>query len=127
MGLLEVWSGQYAVAKSARNYIDAENIISDANKIKSQLEELSFLSSNIEKVCSDLNGEALSVDGKDMSGNVSFAIEYILNEKNTQISFLDETIQRAEDLYNQYQEDLNNQAKYENERKKAEIEKTGSN
>ena len=38
MNLTGVWSGNYVTAKSARNYIDAENIIKDANKIKKELE-----------------------------------------------------------------------------------------
>ena len=123
MNLLGVWRGTYATAKSARNYIDAENIIRDANKIKTQLEEVSALSNNVQNVCSDLTADVLSIDGKDMSENVDYAIQYILETKNTQVSYLDEIIQRAVAIYNEYQEELNNQAKYENEMKKAESQR----
>lgn len=125
MNLLGVWRGTYATAKSARNYIDAENIIRDANKIKTQLEEVSALSNNVQNVCSDLTADVLSIDGKDMSENVDYAIQYILETKNTQVSYLDEIIQRAVAIYNEYQEELNNQAKYENEMKKAESQRVG--
>ena len=125
MGLLGVWSGSYVTAKSARNYIDAENIITDASKIKSQLEEVTSLVNNVQKVCSDLTADVLSIDGQDMSGNVDYATQYILETKNANISCLDEIIQRAIAIYNEYQDELNTQAQYEDERKRAENQRTG--
>ena len=37
MSLMAQWSGNYVTAKSARTYIEAESIISDANKIKGEI------------------------------------------------------------------------------------------
>ena len=44
MALLEKYRGTYETAQSAANYIDADGIIKNANKIKAELEEFNNLS-----------------------------------------------------------------------------------
>lgn len=116
MGLLGVWKGTYVTAKCAKDYIDAEGIISDANNIKKQLNEIDNLVRNINNSASDLTRDVLSVDDKDMSGNVEYTIEYINNVKVADCSCLDEIIQRATTLYNEKQEEYNSNAQSEDRR-----------
>lgn len=124
MNLVGVWRGSYVTAKSARNYIDAENIIKDAYKLKKYLEEIDSLTASITRVGSELTKDVLYVDGKDMSGNVDYTIQFINDTKNAQISYLDEIIQRAVSMYNETQEELNKQAQYE-DRKQREKNQNG--
>lgn len=113
MGLLGVWSGSYVTAESARNYIDAENIISDANKIKKELEEMDNLVRDVKKSGSELTKEVLSVDGMDMSATIDETNLFISNTKTNQYALLDEIIARATSEYNEKQEELNRHAQYE--------------
>ncbi|MBQ8534265.1 MAG: hypothetical protein IJ463_01115 [Bacilli bacterium] len=128
MSLTGVWSGTYVTAKSARNYIDAENIIKDANKIKKELEEIDNLVRDVKKSGSELTREVLLVDDKDMSGNLDETTQFITDTKGNQYAILDEIISRATTFYNEKQEELNRQAQYENqkaaERAKAQANRT---
>lgn len=116
MGLLEVWRGTYVTAKSASTYIDAENIISDANKIKHQLEELTNLARNVKNTGSELTPEVLSFDGTSMVETVDFTVQFVENNKVTQDGYLDEIIQNATNLYNEKQNEFNEQAQREDRR-----------
>ena len=110
------WSGNYVTAESARKYIEAESIISDANKIKGELEELEYLVRDVKRAGSELTREVLLIDDKDMSGNVDETTQYITDTKASQIALLDEVISRATMMYNEKQEELNRQAQYEDQK-----------
>ncbi len=116
MGLVGVWHGTYVSAKNARTYIDAENIISDANKIKTLLSEVDNLSKSIYNSGSELTNEVLFIDDKDMSGEVGYTTQFISESKTAQVGLLDEIIQRATQLYNEKQEEYNMQAQAEDRR-----------
>ena len=116
MSLMAHWSGNYVTAKSARTFIEAESIISDANKIKGELEELEYLVRDVKRAGSELTREALLIDDKDMSGNVDETTQYITDTKASQIALLDEVISRATMMYNEKQEELNRQAQYEDQK-----------
>ena len=116
MSLMAQWSGNYVTAESARKYIEAESIISDANKIKGELEELEYLVRDVKRAGSELTREALLIDDKDMSGNVDETTQYITDTKASQIALLDEVISRATMMYNEKQEELNRQAQYEDQK-----------
>ena len=124
MGLLGVWSGSYVTAKSARNYIDAENIINDANKIKKELEEIDRLVRDVKKSGSELTKDVLMIDNSDMSGNVEETTTFITNTKETQCAILDEIIARATAEYNEKQEELNKQAQYEDNKAREKAKMT---
>ena len=124
MGLLGVWSGSYVTAKSARNYIDAENIINDANKIKKELEEIDRLVRDVKKSGSELTKDVLMIDNSDMSGNVEETTIFITNTKETQCAILDEIIARATAEYNEKQEELNKQAQYEDNKAREKAKMT---
>lgn len=116
MSLMAQWSGNYVTAKSARTFIEAESIISDANKIKGELEELEYLVRDVKRAGSELTREVLLIDDKDMSGNVDETTQYITDTKASQIALLDEIISRATMMYNEKQEELNRQAQYEDQK-----------
>lgn len=116
MSLMAQWSGNYVTAESARKYIEAESIISDANKIKGELEELEYLVRDVKRAGSELTREVLLIDDKDMSGNVDETTQYITDTKASQIALLDEVISRATMMYNEKQEELNRQAQYEDQK-----------
>lgn len=116
MSLMAQWSGNYVTAKSARTFIEAESIISDANKIKGELEELEYLVRDVKRAGSELTREVLLIDDKDMSGNVDETTQYITDTKASQIALLDEVISRATMMYNEKQEELNRQAQYEDQK-----------
>lgn len=116
MSLMAQWSGNYVTAKSARTFIEAESIISDANKIKGELEELEYLVRDVKRAGSELTREVLFIDDKDMSGNVDEATQFITDTKANQIALLDEVISRATMMYNEKQEELNRQAQYEDQK-----------
>lgn len=119
MSLMAQWSGNYVTAESARNYIEAESIISDANKIKSELEEINNLVRDVKKSGSELTRQVLLIDDKDMSGNIDYTTQFISDTKSNQDALLNEIIARATSLYNEKQEELNRKAQYE-EQKAAE-------
>lgn len=116
MSLMAQWSGNYVTAKSARTYIEAEGIISDANKIKVELEELDYLVRDVKRSGSELTREVLLIDDKDMSGNIDETTQFITDTKSNQVALLDEIISRATMLYNEKQEELNRQAQYEDQK-----------
>ena len=116
MSLMAQWSGNYVTAESARKYIEAESIISDANKIKGELEELEYLVRDVKRAGSELTREVLLIDDKDMSGNVDETTQYITDTKASQIALLDEVVSRATMMYNEKQEELNRQAQYEDQK-----------
>ena len=107
MSLMAQWSGNYVTAKSARTFIEAEGIISDANKIKGELEELDHLVRDVKRSGSELTREVLLIDDKDMSGNIDETTQFITDTKSNQVALLDEIISRATMLYNEKQEELN--------------------
>ena len=113
---MEQWSGNYVTEKSARTYIEAEGIISDANKIKVELEELDYLVRDVKRSGSELTREVLLIDDKDMSGNIDETTQFITDTKSNQVALLDEIISRATMLYNEKQEELNRQAQYEDQK-----------
>lgn len=123
MGLLGVWQGTYVTARSATEYIDAPNIISDANKIKGHLDEIDYLVKNVESSGSELTREVLLIDDKDMSGNVEYTASFIKDTKTSQIGVLNQIIQNATTLYNEKQEEFNRQAQAEDNRIRAEMER----
>ena len=100
MGLLGVWHGTYVTARSASEYIDAENIIGDANKIKGHLDEIDYLVKSVESSGSELTREVLLIDDKDMSGNVEYTTGFIKDTKTSQVGVLNQIIQNATNLYN---------------------------
>ena len=116
MSLMAQWSGNYVTAKSARIYIEADSIISDANKIKSELEEIEHLVRDVKRSGSELTREVLLIDDKDMSGNINETTQFISDTKANQVAILDEVISRATMLYNEKQEELNRQAQYEDQK-----------
>ena len=123
MGLLGVWHGTYVTAKSASEYIDAENIIGDANKIKGHLDEIDYLVKSVESSGSELTREVLLIDDKDMSGNVEYTTGFIKDTKTSQVGVLNQIIQNATNLYNEKQEEFNRQAQAEDNRIRAEMER----
>lgn len=123
MGLLGVWQGTYVTARSATEYIDAPNIISDANKIKGHLDEIDYLVKSVESSGSELTREVLLIDDKDMSGNVEYTASFIKDTKTTQVGALNQIIQNATTLYNEKQEEFNRQAQAEDNRIRAEMER----
>lgn len=116
MSLMAQWSGNYVTAKSARIYIEADSIISDANKIKGELEEIEHLVRDVKRSGSELTREVLLIDDKDMSGNINETTQFISDTKANQVALLDEVISRATMLYNEKQEELNRQAQYEDQK-----------
>ena len=116
MSLMAQWSGNYVTAKSARIYIEADSIISDANKIKGELEEIEHLVRDVKRAGSELTREVLLIDDKDMSGNINETTQFISDTKANQVAILDEVISRATMLYNEKQEELNRQAQYEDQK-----------
>lgn len=116
MSLMAQWSGNYVTAKSARIYIEADSIISDANKIKGELEEIEHLVRDVKRAGSELTREVLLIDDKDMSGNINETTQFISDTKANQVALLDEVISRATMLYNEKQEELNRQAQYEDQK-----------
>lgn len=116
MSLMAQWSGNYVTAESARKYIEAESIISDANKIKGELEELDHLVRDVKKSGSELTRQVLLIDDKDMSGNIDETTQFITDTKSNQVALLDEIISRATMLYNEKQEELNRIAQYEDQK-----------
>jgi hypothetical protein len=123
MGLLGVWQGTYVTARSATEYIDAPNIISDANKIKGHLDEIDYLVKSVESSGSELTREVLLIDDKDMSGNVEYTASFIKDTKTSQVGALNQIIQNATTLYNEKQEEFNRQAQAEDNRIRAEMER----
>ena len=123
MGLLGVWHGTYVTARSASEYIDAENIIGDANKIKGHLDEIDYLVKSVESSGSELTREVLLIDDKDMSGNVEYTASFIKDTKTSQVGALNQIIQNATTLYNEKQEEFNRQAQAEDNRIRAEMER----
>lgn len=123
MGLLGVWHGTYVTARSASEYIDAENIIGDANKIKGHLDEIDYLVKSVESSGSELTREVLLIDDKDMSGNVEYTTGFIKDTKTSQVGVLNQIIQNATNLYNEKQEEFNRQAQAEDNRIRAEMER----
>lgn len=123
MGLLGVWQGTYVTARSATEYIDAPNIISDANKIKGHLDEIDHLVRSVESSGSELTREVLLIDDKDMSGNVEYTASFIKDTKTSQVGALNQIIQNATTLYNEKQEEFNRQAQAEDNRIRAEMER----
>ena len=123
MGLLGVWQGNYVTARSATEYIDAPNIISDANKIKGHLDEIDYLVKSVESSGSELTREVLLIDDKDMSGNVEYTASFIKDTKTSQVGALNQIIQNATTLYNEKQEEFNRQAQAEDNRIRAEMER----
>lgn len=123
MGLLGVWHGTYVTARAASEYIDAENIIGDANKIKGHLDEIDYLVKSVESSGSELTREVLLIDDKDMSGNVEYTTGFIKDTKTSQVGVLNQIIQNATNLYNEKQEEFNRQAQIEDNRIRAEMER----
>ena len=123
MGLLSVWHGKYVTARCARDYIDAEGIIKDANSLKSQLNEIDELLRSFNNSASELTREVLLVDDKDMSGSVEYTAQFIFDNKMSQCYFLDDIIQKATAIYNEKQEEYNRIAQSE-ERRIAEQKST---
>ena len=123
MGLLGVWQGTYVTARSATEYIDAPNIISDANKIKGHLDEIDYLVKSVESSGSELTREVLLIDDLDMSGNVEYTASFIKDTKTSQVGALNQIIQNATTLYNEKQEEFNRQAQAEDNRIRAEMER----
>ena len=116
MGLLSVWHGNYVTARCARDYIDAEGIISDANGLKGQLNEIDNLLRSFNNSASELTKDVLLIDDKDMSGSVEYTAQFIADTKMSQFDFLDAIIQRATALYNEKQEEFNRIAQLEDRR-----------
>ena len=116
MSLMAQWSGNYVTAKSARIYIEADSIISDANKIKGELEEIEHLVRDVKRAGSELTREVLLIDDKDMSGNINETTQFISDTKANQVALLDDVISRATMLYNEKREELNRQAQYEDQK-----------
>ena len=116
MGLLSVWHGNYVTARCAREYIDAEGIISDANGLKGQLNEIDNLLRSFNNSASELTKDVLLIDDKDMSGSVEYTAQFIADTKMSQFDFLDAIIQRATALYNEKQEEFNRIAQMEDRR-----------
>lgn len=126
MSLMAQWRGNYVTAESARNYIEAESIIGDANKIKGELDEIDNLVRDVKRSGSELTRQVLLIDDKDMSGNIDETTQFITDTKSSQIALLDEIISRATMMYNEKQEELNRQAQYEDQKaaEKAKAKKT---
>lgn len=115
MGLTERYIGRYVSADPASNYIDAKGIIDAANKIKSELEEFSNLSSDVRTAGTDLNANTLSVDGSDFSPIVDEVATMITTQYTTMLGNLDSIIAAAESTYNAKQEQYNETARYQDQ------------
>ena len=76
-------------------YIDAEGIISDANGLKGQLNEIDNLLRSFNNSASELTKDVLLIDDKDMSGTVEYTAQFIADTKMSQFNFLDAIIQSS--------------------------------
>lgn len=129
MALLEKYRGTYETAQSAANYIDADGIIKNANKIKAELEEFNNLSTDVKTAGSDLNADTMYIDGLDCTGMVDKVATGITNSYTSMVANLDEIIAVAEKIYNAKQEEYNQTARYrdQQEKERRAAESSGTN
>ena len=122
MGLLEPYRGTYCSASSASEKIDVQAILAGCDAVDAEANHISEYAGNLSDYSSQLDANALSVDGKTM---ISTANEYWENINNVESEIINTTAyirEAAEAVYNQIQEQMNQEAhardEYEYNRRK---------
>jgi len=108
--LLEPYVGNFAKADSASSKLDINTILAGCDAVESETPAIYNLANNVNDCAADLNADALSVDGKTITGTVD---EYVqgISGVQTNINNAAEQIRDASiNAYNQIQQQMNDEA-----------------
>ena len=109
-GLLEPYVGNFVRADSASNRLDIDSILAGCNAVESETPTINNLANGISDCASELNADALSIDGKTVMGTVDEYVQGIANLHTSINNAVDEIRQRSINVYNQLQQQLNEDA-----------------
>lgn len=115
MGLLQPYVGTYKSARSASDKIDAVGIIAGCDAVDEEAVGISEISSKMGQAGSVINRDALSFDGKDISGSLDECCTGMSSTYSNILSTTAAIREQATSVYNQIQAQYNEEARIEDE------------
>ena len=111
--LVKPYVGKYVSAESACKYIDIDTILAGCSKLENEASSYNNINNKLNSLGTSVGKNALEVDGKTISDVVDKYSNVLVDTSKGLNEFVSSVRDAAENAYNEIQNQLNENARYE--------------